>query len=183
MATRNAADQEFVNESDGFSIAGGSTKRELSLSSGDVSFVGGGSYTHTFPAATTALLGASDVSADSAYVFTDESTTSTSYTGLTTPIATTVNVGPAGILIVAWSLGAYNASAVMKSSVALSGANTVASNDEWSTDSRSATYLYGQSCFKVFTGLNPGSTTVTMQFKTSSGTANFFNKLLNAIGL
>ena len=121
--------------------------------------------------------------ANSAYVFTDQGTTSTSYTDLSTVVSTSVTVGATGILVVTWSLGAYNASAVMNSSVALSGANTQAASDNWCTDSRSATYSYGQSMTKVFTGLTPGSTTVTMKFKTSSGTANFFNKLLNVVAL
>lgn len=121
--------------------------------------------------------------ANSTALFTDEGTSSTSYVDLATVISTTVTVGPSGVLLVYWSGGAYNTAGIAKMSVALSGSNTVAANDDWSTDTRNISYLYGQSCVKVFSGLTPGSTTVTMKFKTSSGTANFFNKSLGAIAL
>ena len=121
--------------------------------------------------------------ANSVAVFTDQGTSSTSYVDLTTVVSTSVTVGASGVLLVAWSGGAYNTAGIAKMSVALSGANTVAANDDWSTDTRNISYLYGQSCVKVFSGLTPGSTTVTMKFKTSSGTANFFNKSLSAIAL
>jgi len=121
--------------------------------------------------------------ANSVSVATDQGTASTSYVDLATVVSTSVTVGPSGVLLVTWGVGAYNTSGVAKVSVALSGANTIAADDGWSTDTRNVAYLYGQSMTKVWTGLTPGSTTVTMKFKTSSGTAQFFNKSLNAIAL
>lgn len=121
--------------------------------------------------------------ANSVAVFTDQTTTSASYVDLTTVVSCAVTVGASGVLFATWSGGAYNTASAAKMSVALSGANTVAANDDWSTDTRNSAYLYGQAASKVWTGLTPGSTTVTMKFKTAGGTANFFNKSLSVIAL
>ena len=121
--------------------------------------------------------------ASSVVVATDQGTTSASYVDLTTVVSCSATVGASGILLVNWGVGAYNTAGVAKSSIALSGANTVAASDDWSTDSRNVAYLYGQSGSKVFSGLTAGSTTVTMKFKTSSGTANFFNKSISVVAL
>ena len=59
MATikRNSGNQDYTNNADGFDISGGTTARKLTLTSGDISITGGGSFTHTFPSRTTTLLG------------------------------------------------------------------------------------------------------------------------------
>lgn len=59
MATINAAGQEYSNESDGFKLAGGSTKRQLTVTGANVTLNGSGSNTYTFPASTDTLIGRS----------------------------------------------------------------------------------------------------------------------------
>ncbi len=49
MATQNSSNQEYTNNADGFSLAGGASKRKLTVSGADVSIVGGGSDTYNFP--------------------------------------------------------------------------------------------------------------------------------------
>lgn len=59
MATTNAAGQEYSNESDGFKLAGGGTKRQLTVTGANVTLNGSGSNTYTFPASTDTLVGRS----------------------------------------------------------------------------------------------------------------------------
>lgn len=51
----NAANTRVNNNADGFDIAGGTTKRKITVSGGDVNMVGGGSAVITYPAATGTL--------------------------------------------------------------------------------------------------------------------------------
>jgi len=57
MATNNSNNNQFTNNADGFSLAGGTTARTLSLTAGNVSLSAGGSNTYTMPAATDTLVG------------------------------------------------------------------------------------------------------------------------------
>jgi hypothetical protein len=57
MATNNSSNNQFTNDSDGFDISGGTTKRKLTVTAGDVTLSGGGSNTYTLPAATDTLVG------------------------------------------------------------------------------------------------------------------------------
>lgn len=114
-------------------------------------------------------------------VDTSESTTSTSYVGLATPQTVTVNVGANGLLFVAWGTQSNNSAANFNScSIALSGANTVAASDNYRILSNS-TVATAAGMTKLFTGLAPGSTTVTLQFKASAGTATFALRTLSAV--
>ena len=48
-ATQNASNQKYSNNADGFSLGGGTTPRELTVISGDVTLTGGGANTYNFP--------------------------------------------------------------------------------------------------------------------------------------
>jgi len=55
MATQNAAGQVFANNSDGFTVGGGTTERDLTITGANVSIVGSGSAAITFPTSTSTL--------------------------------------------------------------------------------------------------------------------------------
>ena len=57
MAKQNSVNLDITNNADGFSIAGGSTSRILGISGGDVTIVGSGSATLTFPTSSTTIAG------------------------------------------------------------------------------------------------------------------------------
>lgn len=201
MATNNSNNNQFTNNADGFSLAGGTTARTLSLTAGNVSLSAGGSNTYTMPAATDTLVGRASTDtltnksisfstntltlpmsgSATNYVSTDESTTSTTYTNLATTQSVTVTVGSSGQCFVFWSMGIYNVVAQMRASVDVSGASTIAASDNYSLRSDSATFVSVCSTGYMFTGLTPGSTTFTLKFKTSSGTARFFERRITAI--
>jgi hypothetical protein len=61
MATNNSSNNQFTNDSDGFDISGGTTKRKLTVTAGDVTLSGGGSNTYTLPAASGTLITLKDV--------------------------------------------------------------------------------------------------------------------------
>lgn len=124
-----------------------------------------------------------DLDPANSFVFTDQSTTSTSYTDLATVQSVTVVIGANGLAYVDWSAGLYNVAGQKYCGVALSGANTVAANDNESIRNDAATFAGIQSRAKLFTGLTPGSTTFTLKFRTASGTANFFSRNLLVIPL
>lgn len=113
-------------------------------------------------------------------VLTGESTSSTSYTDLATvgPTAT-VTVGASGLILVGWNTQtASSASAI--ASVALSGANTVAANDNFSLfNANSLGSAIGRTY--VFTGLAAGATTVTVKYRVGSGTQTFSRRSVWAI--
>lgn len=112
-----------------------------------------------------------------AYVATNESTTSTSYTALATAgPAVTVVVGASGMLEVQVAATLTNStSAAQYMSFALSGANTVAADDAYST-SISSDSVATSSRTTLLTGLTPGSTTVTAQYRVAGGTGSFIRR-------
>lgn len=57
MATNNSSNQDYSNESDGFILGGGSTKRDLTVTGANITLTGSGTNTYTFPAATDTLVG------------------------------------------------------------------------------------------------------------------------------
>lgn len=59
MTTANAAGQVFTNNSDGFLLGGGTTERDLTLTGGNATIVGGGSAVITNPSTSTTLAGLS----------------------------------------------------------------------------------------------------------------------------
>lgn len=116
------------------------------------------------------------------YVVADESTTSTSYVGITTAQAVTVTIGPSGMALVALTCGIYSGTSAMRAAFAISGATTVAANDTNSIRADSATFIAMASGVFLVTGLTTGSNTFTMQFKSVNGSAaHFFERHLTVI--
>jgi hypothetical protein len=111
-----------------------------------------------------------------AFVSTQETTTSTSYTDLTTTTdQVTVTIGSSGMALVTICADLINSvsSGVTKAGYALSGANTVAAADT------SALYAQGYvgsltvSTTFLNTGLTAGATTFKMKYKALSGTTAY----------
>lgn len=104
-----------------------------------------------------------------------ESTSSTTYADLATvgPSAT-ITVGASGIAVVGWNCqptGGTPSGQYM--SVALSGGNTVAANDNWALN---GTGIIGRTY--VFTGLTPGSTTFRAKYRVGTGTQSWIRRSL-----
>lgn len=59
MPVQNSSNQKFINNADGFTLGGGTTQRNLTLSGANVTLTGSGSNTYTFPANTDTLVGRS----------------------------------------------------------------------------------------------------------------------------
>ena len=57
MAKQNSVNLDITNNADGFSIAGGSTSRTLGVSGADITLVGSGTATLTFPTTSTTIAG------------------------------------------------------------------------------------------------------------------------------
>lgn len=57
MARNTSVNLDANPQSDGFILGGGTTKRSLTVTSGDMTLTGGGASTFTFPGATSVLLG------------------------------------------------------------------------------------------------------------------------------
>lgn len=136
--------------------------------------------------------------ASSAAVVTTETTTSyRTYVDLTTPgPSVTVNISSSGKALAFWScrasmtFTAANALVGAGVSVGCTGATTVAPSDDWVAawesqvgNSNSNTASTTLSRFHLFTGLNPGSTTFSMQYATWSNgqTANFWARELTLL--
>ena len=111
-------------------------------------------------------------------VTTDEFTTSTTYTNLTTPgPAVTVTVGASGIAMLGVSCQ-MGVAATTNMAAALSGANTVAASDEWALTLANGSGS-GASRVYVFTGLSSGSTTFTAKYRSpSSASVDFLRRQL-----
>lgn len=126
-----------------------------------------------------------------AIVNTTETTASTSYVQLTTATDfVTVTVGATGkVIILARAMTSNTGVNYNYLAVAFSGANTLtAANAEtagyYSQEAQAsgsnvnAIYLN-----HVYSGLTPGSTTFSMYYKTSAGTASFKNRIISVIPL
>ena len=57
MAKNNSSNQDYTNNSDGWDLKGGTTKRKLTLTGADITLTGSGSNTYTYPASTDTLAG------------------------------------------------------------------------------------------------------------------------------
>lgn len=57
MAKNNSSNQDYSNEADGFKLAGGTTKRTLTVTGADVGITGSGTNTQTFPSSSQTLVG------------------------------------------------------------------------------------------------------------------------------
>lgn len=81
MATNNSVNLKVTNNADGYDIAGGTTARKLTHSGADITMVGSGAATHTFPATSSTL-----ARIDAGQTFTGTQVISTTMT-----IGTTIN--------------------------------------------------------------------------------------------
>lgn len=61
--TQNSINQVWVNETDGFTIKGGTTERSLIVTGGNVEIEAAGTAEVTFPSFTTTLLGKEEIEA------------------------------------------------------------------------------------------------------------------------
>jgi len=109
------------------------------------------------------------------------STSSSSFGQVGAALAVTLTTGTKALVL--YSGFAYNASAAAITSVAISGATTIAASDDWGqstsspTNSRTATIM-------PFTGLTAGSNTFTIQHRAGGGgTAQFDTRKLVVIDL
>lgn len=57
MPTQNASNQEYTNNADGFTLSGGTTKRDLIVTGADITLTGSGSNTYTYPSSSDTLVG------------------------------------------------------------------------------------------------------------------------------
>ena len=111
---------------------------------------------------------------------TNESTTSTSFTDLSTVTAVTVTTGTKALVIYGGQVNPGNAGYI---SVAISGASTVTASDNNSV----VFSVAGQDAYQtraiVFTGLTAGSNTFTEKFRANTGTASFSRRGITVIDL
>jgi hypothetical protein len=114
-------------------------------------------------------------------VTTNESTSSTSYTGLTTAGAVTLTTGTKALVIVGMASGNPSGGARQFMSFGVSGATTRAADDQVCV-SIAANNTQSVSKASVVT-LTAGSNTFTTQFKTSNDTGSFSNRYLIVIDL
>lgn len=127
--------------------------------------------------------------AQSSSVATTETTSSTSYTGLSTAHTLSVTIGSSGMALVIIQAAMYNntTSAYCYMSYAISGATSASSSDTRAAyrkeDSATATVEAKQTFAKLHTGLTPGSNTFTTQFKVGAGTGSFSARDLTVIPL
>jgi hypothetical protein len=124
------------------------------------------------------------------YVATSQSTTSTSYVGLTTAQAVTVTTGTKALVSISASFengAGVNVGARM--SFAISGATTVAADDQFSTGiaflaAGGGNYQVKNGATFVITGLTAGSNVFTAQFKKGAGdTPGFAQRTINVVDL
>ena len=114
-------------------------------------------------------------------------TTSSSYTTSlsdATTTSVTVTVGASGIVLIAFSSYIFNTGTNTSFvSYAVSGANTTAASDangvQMKMNSSDATY----SRMTIITGLTAGSTTFTLSYRTTAGTATYSNRTISIVPL
>lgn len=112
----------------------------------------------------------------SARVDTSQTTTSTTYATLATPgPAVTVATGPMALVWWAAEMSNDTSNSLTKCSVAVSGATSVAANDQWmlSTDGHTGDNFNRHGMSHLFTGLTPGSNTFTVRYAVGSNTGTF----------
>ena len=109
-----------------------------------------------------------------AYTATNETTTSSSYVGLTTATAVTVTTGTKALVSIKAALGNDSAGDGVwgHAAFAISGATTVAAADEWSISHYSqggGQWIDEKGAAFVITGLTAGSNVFTMKFSAQGG--------------
>jgi len=113
---------------------------------------------------------------------TDQTTNSATYTDLATVTSAAVTVGASGVLKIWWGSSCYEPAVgdSILASVALSGANTLAASDANCAYSASPGAGLGTCVGRplYLTGLTPGVTTVTLQWRTLGATWHITNRTL-----
>lgn len=61
MATNNSQNSQFANNADGYTLGGGTTSRNLTVTGGNVTLTGAGSNTYTMPSSSDTLVGRASV--------------------------------------------------------------------------------------------------------------------------
>lgn len=120
----------------------------------------------------------------SATVATEQDTTSTSYTDLTTSgPAVTLTTGTKALVII--TAVQFNSSNNQQfASYAVSGATTIAASDARAAKSQNAAYNENRySSASRLSTLTAGSNTFTMKYRTAAGTAYFSNREIIVIDL
>jgi hypothetical protein len=122
-----------------------------------------------------------------AAITTLQTTTSASYADLTT-VGPQISVSTGTIAMVWFGAAHAHSSSDNETacSVAVSGASTVAANNQWqhSTDGITAGNFVRGTSFHVFTGLTAGTNTFTMKYRVGvSGTGSFQNREMAVLPL
>lgn len=115
-----------------------------------------------------------------------ESTTSTAYTALTTSgPAVTVTTGAKALVIISSTVLNSTAGASSYMSWQISGATTVAAADGWALEHRDSgtNGILSASRVTFQSSLNPGSHTVTAQYRVSAGTGTWQRRHMVVIPL
>ena len=118
-------------------------------------------------------------------VDTEQATTSTSFTDLTTVQTATLTTGTKALVLITAKIRAANQYANVLVGFAVSGATTIAASD---SSAMKIVEPYSQEVYTVtmpiyVSTLTAGSNSFTMKFKTSSGTANFADRQITVIDL
>jgi hypothetical protein len=117
-------------------------------------------------------------------VDTAETTTSTTYTALTTAQAVTLTTGTKVLVIVSSNISPGTSGSSSFMSYAVSGATTIAANDNVAIScGASSAALRGSASYVSYQTVTAGSNTFTAQFKTSTGTTTFSNRQIIVIDL
>ena len=129
-----------------------------------------------------------NLNANRTYVSTQESTTSSSYTDLTTSQAVTLTTGTKALVALSCrTLNGSTANINMGISFAVSGATTVSAADQYGTlqyYGAATNAQFAVSSAVVITGLTAGSNTFTMKFKSNGSNSAFFeNRNISVIDL
>lgn len=168
-------------------VAGGTTPYTFPLRDVNGTFQVGAPTHSNHPATKSyvdSVAGAS-VTAATATVATQETTSSSAYTDLaTTTDQVTVTVGASGVVqvvITAWIKGSTVDGDIYASFTA-SGANVLAADDLRSLNiSTPSGGGHQSSAVFVLTGMSPGSTTFKMKYKAATGTGTFHSRTISAI--
>ena len=118
-------------------------------------------------------------------VVTQESTSSTSYVGLTTPVAVTVNTDTQALVISSCKIMNSGDDIPGYASWAVSGATTIAVSDNWAlrTDAGVSAIGVSFSSINLIATLTPGTNTFTHNYKVASHTGFFSCRALTVIPL
>lgn len=153
-----------VTRDAGFGGAG-----EKVLAEGQLCYLSDSNVVQYYTGAAWANLGAT--APTTAFTSGQQTTTSTSYVGLTTATAVTVTTGTTAIVVIQANLTTGTANSSALGSFAISGATTQASSDSNAiilSTSSSVLFLPTMTLLYYQTGLTAGSNTFTMQYKLGS---------------